>query len=79
MARISLRVRGLERSHLVAALRSRFAALDPQSVVRLDLEGEPEPGAEALLTAPALRRLAPPSMNVDLARPAWREALRAAR
>ena len=79
MRQVSLDVRGLGRTHLAAALRSRFATLDPQSIVRLELDGEPARDAEALLTAPALRRLAPPSMNVDLARPAWREALRAAR
>lgn len=55
------------------ALRSRlgdlFASLHPDGVVCLRLEGEPAPGGAAAFGAAALRALAPPTMNVTLARP----------
>ncbi len=48
-------------------LRAELAALNPEAVVRLELEG---PGATAVrswLTAPQLRSLAPATMNIELA------------
>jgi exonuclease SbcD len=52
---------------LVEHLRRQLAALDPDSVVRVQLRGpDPAQAGEALSTA-QLRELAPPSMNVSLA------------
>jgi DNA repair exonuclease SbcCD nuclease subunit len=62
---VTLRSWPLERQ--MADLKRRLAALDPDAVVRLRLEG---PGADDLmrhLTAARLRQLAPPTLNVSLA------------
>jgi DNA repair exonuclease SbcCD nuclease subunit len=47
-------------------LRDRLAALDPNSVVRLQLRGPSSEEAREVLTAAYLRELAPPSMNITL-------------
>lgn len=48
-------------------LRRRLAALDPESVVRLELGGAGAAQARAVLTAATVRTLAPPTMNVEVA------------
>ncbi len=52
---------------LAAGLARRLAALQPDSVVRLELQGEYAPAARAVLSAARLRSLAPPTMNIELA------------
>jgi hypothetical protein len=46
-----------------------LAALDPDSVVRVQLHGPYSARAREALSAAQLRELAPPSMNVSLAPP----------
>jgi DNA repair exonuclease SbcCD nuclease subunit len=72
MVGVELDVRGLSREHVERSLARRFAALDPHAVVRVRIRGEPAPGAERGLAAATLRRLAPPTMNVEVARAAHR-------
>jgi exonuclease SbcD len=48
-------------------LRRRLLILDPDAVVRVQLEGSDGAGAREALSAACLRELAPPSMNVSLA------------
>ncbi len=61
---------------LEAGLRDSLSTLDPRSVVRVRLTAEPPPEALPVLSAPALRALAPASMDVSLA---WRVASRSRR
>lgn len=58
---------GVDRESLYAGLARQLAALDPDSVVRLELEGEHAPAARSALSAAQLRSLAPDSMNIELA------------
>jgi DNA repair exonuclease SbcCD nuclease subunit len=48
-------------------LRRRLSALDPNSVVRLQIRGAHATEVRAILSAAILRELAPPSMNIWLA------------
>lgn len=48
-------------------LAGQLAALDPNAVVRLQLNGPNSARAREVLTAAYLRELAPPSMNISLA------------
>jgi DNA repair exonuclease SbcCD nuclease subunit len=50
-------------------LREQLAALDPDSVVRVQLRGQGDELALRTLTAARLREIAPPSMNIVLAQP----------
>jgi DNA repair exonuclease SbcCD nuclease subunit len=52
---------------LAEQVRSRLAAMDPNSVVRVEVRGSLAAPARAVLGASALRDLAPRSMNVELA------------
>jgi exonuclease SbcD len=52
---------------LAEHLRRQLAALDPDSVVRVQLRGPDSARAREVLSAAQLRELAPPSMNVSLA------------
>ncbi len=54
---------------LTEHLRRQLAALDPDSVVRVQLRGPYSARAREALSAAQLRELAPPSMNVSLAPP----------
>ena len=56
-------------AELAARLRGALAALDPRSVVRVRLRGEPAPEALPALRAAAVRAAAPPTMHVSVA---WR-------
>lgn len=58
---------------LVQSLKEQLAALDPDAVVRVQLTGRGAEAALAYLTAARLRRIAPPSMNISLARPRVQE------
>lgn len=70
MVVLGIDVTGRSRERLAASLRGRLAALDPHAVVRWDVEGTPVPGADGVLSARSLRRLAPPTMNVEVSRAA---------
>jgi DNA repair exonuclease SbcCD nuclease subunit len=73
MVALDLAVDGRRAAELAAELGRRLAALDPESIVRVRLRGDPQPaqldelGDE--LGAEELRRLSPPTMNVDIAWP----------
>jgi DNA repair exonuclease SbcCD nuclease subunit len=54
-------------SALEQQLEEQLAALDPDSVVRVQLSGQGAAAALRTLTAARLRQIAPPSMNVVLA------------
>lgn len=56
-----------DREGMEAELAGRLAALDPESVVRLQIVGEHAPAVRAGLGAARLRSLAPLTMNVELA------------
>jgi len=78
---VEVQVESVEASLLARSLRRRFEALERDAVVRVVVTGEPSPAAERILTAPELRALAPPTMNVELAHPQrarkrWRRAAR---
>jgi DNA repair exonuclease SbcCD nuclease subunit len=66
-----LRVRGLSAAALERELRSALAAVPPDTVLRLEADGPPEMGAEAVLRAERLRTLAP-DMNVSVVIPGLR-------
>ncbi len=52
-----------DHAETVGRLQTELARLDPQSVVQIELPGEPGSGG---LTEAAVRRIAPPTMNVTL-------------
>jgi exonuclease SbcD len=67
MAALDLEPNGLSPEGLHQALREHLAALDPDAVVRIRVRG-PVPGhLRPILAAPAVRALAPSTMNVTLA------------
>lgn len=43
-----------------------LAELDPNAVVRINVRGAPKPNLQKILTSPALRKIAPSSMNISL-------------
>ncbi len=55
-----------DRSQFESWLKSALANLDPDSVVRLDLQTDQSDGALTATPAARIRELAPPSMNVTL-------------
>lgn len=59
-------------AELAARLRAALATLDPRSVVRVRLRGEPAPQALPALRAAAVRATAPPTMHVSIAWRGWR-------
>jgi DNA repair exonuclease SbcCD nuclease subunit len=65
---ISIDVQPMEYTHneLKAYLRKEFSKLDPDSIVRLRIEEEISQEVALVLSAPALRELAPPTMNVSI-------------
>jgi DNA repair exonuclease SbcCD nuclease subunit len=67
MAVLERDVTGLGPDAAVAWLRAALAALAPDAVVKVRLLGATSPELLAALSAPRLRELAPPTMNVDLA------------
>jgi DNA repair exonuclease SbcCD nuclease subunit len=56
----------LSRDELQAVLGNRLMNLDPCSIVSIDVSGELTPPLAEVLTASALRALAPPTMNVTI-------------
>ena len=71
---VEVDVAGRHASDIEGALRRRFAAIEPDAVVRVVAVGTPDPSAARALSAPVLRALAPATMNVELARPARERA-----
>jgi exonuclease SbcD len=55
------------RASLAGRLRRQLAGLDPDSVVRIQIRGCGSAEARKIFSAPYLRELAPPSMNISLA------------
>jgi DNA repair exonuclease SbcCD nuclease subunit len=70
---------GLTGESLTQQLLARFASLDPEAVVRVRVQGSISADLRAALSAPSLRAIAPPTMNVSLASDTWRshQSLRA--
>ena len=54
---------------VIAFLHSRLAEFDPDSVVRIRIVGEFDRSLLRRVSAPILRRIAPPTMNVSLSVP----------
>ena len=52
---------------LAEHLRKRIQALDPDAVVRVQVRGDESGEVRQAISAPFLRSLAPPSMNISLA------------
>lgn len=75
MIDLSLRMGGRSRRAVIAELRARLATVDEDAIVRVHALDGPDPNpdpVEGELTAASLRSVAPPTMNIDLARPARR-------
>ncbi|MEA3438947.1 MAG: metallophosphoesterase [Chloroflexota bacterium] len=67
MVNLILNLEAIDVDHLLGTLQKELSALDPDSVVRIQVVGETNRQIERRLTAPTLRSLAPESMNVTLA------------
>jgi DNA repair exonuclease SbcCD nuclease subunit len=67
MVNLILKLEAIDVDHLLETLQKELSALDPDSVVSIQMEGETNRRIERRLTAPTLRSLAPESMNVTLA------------
>ncbi len=57
---------GLTLGQLTTTIRDRLSSLEPDAVVRLKIEGSLAAETNASLSAGYLRRLAPPTMNINL-------------
>jgi DNA repair exonuclease SbcCD nuclease subunit len=66
MITLELPVENIPAQVLGENLRSKLAELNPDSVVRLRLQGEISDGAWQVFSASSLRLLAPASMNIEL-------------
>jgi hypothetical protein len=66
MFSLSIELGTMGESSLAAHLARELAALPPDSVVRIQVEGPGAAEAQRELSAASLRGLAPPSMNVSL-------------
>lgn len=69
MVDLKIRVDGQDREHLRRRLERAFESIDADAVVRLELQGDPEPDARDVLSAPRLRSIAPTTMTLTLRRP----------
>jgi exonuclease SbcD len=69
MVRVVLEDEESSTEEILASLRERFLGLDPNSIVRVHLEGTISEEAVRVFTAENLRRIAPPGMNVSVAYP----------
>jgi DNA repair exonuclease SbcCD nuclease subunit len=67
MVNLAINPEEMDEAKMSGHLRQRFLELDPDSVVRVQVEGEVPDSCRKILTAPYLRNLAPPSMNVSMA------------
>lgn len=68
-----LRVRGLPADAVERELRAAVASVPPEAVLRLQADGAPAAGAQHVLAAERLRRIAPESMNLDVVIPGSRQ------
>ena len=68
MVSLPLNVRGLDAEGIGRRLQHRLSALPPDAIVRVEVLGRLQPGAQRALTAARLRALAPATMNVDMPR-----------
>jgi DNA repair exonuclease SbcCD nuclease subunit len=57
---------GLTLGQLTTTIRDRLSSLEPDAVVKLKIEGSLAAETNASLSAGYLRRLAPPTMNINL-------------
>jgi len=73
MVVVRIRAQGLSGPDLKEVIATRLAALDPDSVVRLKVEGPLAPGGVRALTAAQVRALGPATMNVSLPRASTRK------
>jgi hypothetical protein len=68
---LEIDARGLGTRELESLLRERLAAIEPDAVVQLRIQGNVREEAAGVLRAASLRALAPPTMTVSLAVPRW--------
>ncbi len=66
MVRVNIAAEGMESNFLYELLQRRIQELDPQSIVRLQVQGSVSSECLPLLRAEALRRICPDSMNISL-------------
>jgi DNA repair exonuclease SbcCD nuclease subunit len=71
MVDLELPVTGTSGTELTNRVKDCLSRLDPESVVRIRIVGNPSQDALSALGASALRALAPPTMNVSLAWPGF--------
>jgi DNA repair exonuclease SbcCD nuclease subunit len=69
---VELDVEGLPAPAVRDLLRAELHAIEPDAVVRIVVRGSPDTGTAPVLCAAGLRRLAPPTMTIDLAPPPGR-------
>ncbi len=67
MAQLELHAAGMNAAQIQAWIQSSLYDLPPDSIVKLKVHGKISPQAMATFRAPALRALAPDSMNIDAA------------
>jgi exonuclease SbcD len=68
MVNLVLEARDLSSAALSNHLKDRLSTLDPDAIVRVQLQGRGADEARKVLSATRLRELAPPTMNISLAR-----------
>jgi DNA repair exonuclease SbcCD nuclease subunit len=66
MISINVQPEEYTRQELEAYLRAELSTLDPDAIVRLRIEDEITKEVAPVLSAPALRELAPPTMNISI-------------
>jgi exonuclease SbcD len=65
MAQLDLHPAGMSAAQIQAWIQSSLYEISPHSIVKLKVHGKLSTGAMAVLRAPALRALAPETMNID--------------
>jgi DNA repair exonuclease SbcCD nuclease subunit len=66
MIRLHLHIEEHDRRSLTEFLQRSLSQLDPQSVVKIQIEGMLNPECYPVLRAAALREISPPGMNISL-------------
>lgn len=66
MENVQISAAGRSAQQLGSLIKKTLAALDPNSIVKLHIEGSVSASARSVLSAESLRSLAPPEMNIAL-------------
>jgi hypothetical protein len=66
MVQLDLQVNGMNAAQIESWIQSSLFDIHPDSIVKLKVHGKVSTEALAALRAPALRALAPETMNIDV-------------